>query len=126
MTLQWDEMAGAISAREMRVVASSPGQENNRTSMVSVRLAPDEEAALKAEAAAEGETLSQFIRNVLLRRREATSRTFGPFPYPPVSSTAVAGGLAVEAQDGQLVPRTMQPYVSYLPPDSASTSEQAE
>ena len=89
--------------------------QDSRRSMVSVRLAPEEEAALKAEAAANGETLSQYIRDVLLRRNEAQSEAVD-FRVYSVSSTATVGALALEAVDGALVPRTSQPYVSALMP----------
>jgi len=84
--------------------------------MVSVRLAPEEEAALKAEAAASGETLSQYIRDVLLQRSSAARAGAADFRLYPVSSTVTAGGLALEAVDGAVVPKTTQPYVSTLIP----------
>lgn len=89
--------------------------EGSRKSMVSVRLAPEEEAALKAEATASGESLSQYIRDVLLRRNDSEGGT-ADFRLYPVSSTGTVGGLALEAVDGVLVPRTTQPYVSTLMP----------
>lgn len=87
-----------------------PGQESSRKSMVSIRLAPEEEEALKAAAAASGETLSQYIRDVLLDR--ATRADAADFRSYPVSSTVAAGGLAIEAVDGALVPKMTKPYVS--------------
>ena len=36
--------------------------------MVSVRISPEEEAALKAEAAEKGQSFSQYVREVLLRQ----------------------------------------------------------
>jgi hypothetical protein len=83
--------------------------------MVSVRLAPEEEAALKAEAAANGETLSQYIRDVLLRRSDLETDATD-FRLYSVSSTGNAGSLALEAVDGELVSRTTHPYVSTLTP----------
>jgi Mobilization protein NikA len=97
------------------VAATGPGQGNSRKSMVSVRLAPEEEAALKDEAAANGETLSEYIRGLLLRRSDAVAGAVD-FRLYPVSSTVAAAGLAIEAADGALVPRTTQPYVSTLVP----------
>jgi aspartokinase len=97
------------------VTSTDPGQEHSRKTMVSVRLAPEEEAALKEEAAASGETLSQYIRDVLLRRSGAAADS-ADFRLYPVSSTVAAGGLAIEAADGALVPKTTQPYVSPLVP----------
>lgn len=97
------------------MTVTGPGQENSRKTMVSVRLAPEEEAALKEEAAASGETLSQYIRDVLLRRSGAAAGAVD-FRLYPVSSTVATGGLAIEAVDGALVPRTTQPYVSPLVP----------
>ncbi len=95
--------------------ATGPAQENARTAMVSVRLSPEEQDALRAEAAEHGETLSQFIRSLLLRRASSALGAADVSLYP-ASSTAVVGGLAVEAQDGQLVPRTTHPYVSPIVP----------
>jgi hypothetical protein len=97
------------------VTGTPPGQDNSRRSMVSVRLSPEEESLLKVEAAASGETLSQYIRDVLLRRRDAAAVAVD-FRLYPVSSTAAASGLAIEAIDGMLVPKTTQPYVSKLTP----------
>jgi len=82
--------------------------------MVSVRLAPDEQQALRAEAAESGESLSQFIRSALLKRSNPTPSVADLRLYP-VSSTVVSGGLAIEARDGQLVPNTIRPYVALLP-----------
>jgi len=93
------------------VAAITPGQENARTSMVSVRLAPEEQEALRAEASQSGESLSQFIRSALLRRNDSTSEAVDVRLYPS-STTEVSSGLAIEAQDGQLIPRTTQPYVT--------------
>jgi hypothetical protein len=102
------------SMRGGPVTVTGPGQENPRKSMVSVRLAPEEEEALKAEAAAHGETLSQYIRDVLLRRNAADTDT-ADFRLYPVSSTVAAGGLAIEAVSGTLVSKTTLPYVSLEP-----------
>jgi Family of unknown function (DUF6290) len=96
-------------------MAERDSARDSRKSMVSVRLAPEEEAALKAEAAASGESLSQYIREVLLRRTD-TETAAADFRLYPVSSTGTAGGLVLEAVDGALVPRTTQPYVSKLMP----------
>jgi hypothetical protein len=92
---------------------ASSGPDSNRTTMVSIRLAPEEQAALRAEASERGQTLSTFIRDRLLRPGVASSSTADVSLYP-ASSTAVASGLAIESQDGQLVPRTSHPYVSTL------------
>lgn len=88
---------------------------DSRKSMVSVRLAPEEEAALKAEAASSGETLSQYIRDVLLRRIDSETEATD-FRLYSVSSTGTVGSLALEAVDGELVSRTTHPYVSTLMP----------
>ena len=97
------------------MAASGSGQESGRSSMVSVRLAPEEQEALRAEANANGESLSQFIRDVLLHRSEASGGTADVRLYP-VSSTTTTSGLAFEAQDGQIVPRTTYPYVTTVVP----------
>jgi hypothetical protein len=82
--------------------------------MVSVRLAPEEQEALRAEAAESGESLSQFIRSALLKRTDSVPPVADLRLYP-VSSTVVSGGLAIEARDGQLIPNTTRPYVALLP-----------
>ena len=92
---------------------SSAAPDGNRTSMVSIRLAPAEQEALKAEASEHGESLSQFIRELLLRRGHARGGVADVRLYP-TSSTAVASGLAIESEDGKLVPRTAHPYVSTI------------
>lgn len=97
------------------MTTTSPGQDNSRRSMVSVRLSPEEESLLKVEAAASGETLSQYIRDVLLKRRAAAAGS-ADFRLYPVSSTVAASGLAIEASGGALVPKTTEPYVSNLTP----------
>lgn len=97
------------------MAAADDTQSNSRKSMVSVRLAPEEEATLKAEAVAVGESLSQYIRDVLLRRNDAGAGA-ADFRLFPASSTGTAGGLALEAVDGVLVPKTTQPYVSDVMP----------
>jgi hypothetical protein len=98
-----------------RAVAADAGQESSRKAMVSIRLSPEEEATLKAEAAAAGETLSQYVRDLLIRHKDADSEAVDYRLYP-VSSTGTAGSLALEAVDGSLVPKTAQPYVSPLTP----------
>jgi hypothetical protein len=97
------------------VAASGSGQDGGRTSMISVRLAPEEQEVLRAEAAANGETLSQFIRDVLLRRSDALRGTADLRLYP-ASTTTTTSGLAFEAHDGQIVPRTTLPYVTTIFP----------
>lgn len=89
----------------------NPSSEPSRTSMISVRLSREEEEALRAEANENGESLSQFIRDVLRQRSEARRGTADVRLYP-VSNSVVAGGLAFEAEDGSLLPRTSRPYVS--------------
>jgi hypothetical protein len=78
--------------------------------MVSVRLAPEEQEVLRAEANEKGESLSQYIRDVLLQRTGSAQAAVDVRLYP-ASTTSVTGGLAIEAQDGHLVPKTTQPYV---------------
>lgn len=97
------------------MAASASGQESGRTSMVSVRLAPEEQEALRAEAAEHGESLSQFIRGVLLRRSDELHGTADVGLYP-TSTTTTASGLAFEAQDSHIVPRTIHPYVTTIVP----------
>lgn len=79
--------------------------------MVSVRLSREEEEQLRAEASEHGESLSQFIRGVLSRRTEASPGAADVTLYP-TTSTVVGGGLALEADDGVLTPRTSRPHVT--------------
>ena len=97
-------------------MAAEGGRDSSRKSMVSVRLDPEEEAALKAEATEHGETLSQYIRNLLVRRNSSADAGVVDYRSYPVSSTGTAGNLAIEAADGALVSKTAQPYVSSLTP----------
>lgn len=92
------------------------GRDNSRKAMVSVRLDAEEEAALKTEAAEVGETLSQYIRNLLIRRNVGTGSPAVDYRSYPVSSTGTPGSLAIEAEHGVLVPKTAHPYVSSLTP----------
>jgi len=93
-------------------VSAESGREVSRKSMVSVRLDPDEELALKAEAAEHGQTLSQYIRSLLVRRKDVEDEGVDYHAYPV--STTGTGQLALEAtQDGLVVPKTSQPYVSF-------------
>jgi hypothetical protein len=97
------------------MAATGPDPDNSRTSMVSVRLSREEAEELRAEAARSGKTLSQFVRDVALQRSRQASDAVDLRLYP-VSTTTIAGGLAIEARDGQLVPKTTQPYVSAAMP----------
>lgn len=90
---------------------SSP--EVPRTAMVSVRLSREEEEELRAEANEHGESLSQFIRGVLRRRSDADHGAADISLYP-ATTTVVGSGVALEADDGMLVPRTSRPYVTFM------------
>jgi len=80
--------------------------------MISVRLSREEEEVLRAEADEQGESLSQFIRDVLRRRSEGLRGDTADVRLYSDTSTVVEGGMAFEARDGMLVPRTTLPYVS--------------
>jgi hypothetical protein len=90
---------------------TDPDSEAPRTSMVSVRLSREEEEQLRLEANEQGESLSQFIRGVL-RRRSDTGSGVADVTLYPTTATVVGGGLALEADDGVLVPRTSRPHVT--------------
>jgi hypothetical protein len=90
---------------------TNPSSEAPRSAMVSVRLSREEEEELRAEANEHGESLSQFIRGILRRRSDASHGTADVSLYP-TTSTVVGSGLALESDDGVLVPRTSQPYVT--------------
>jgi hypothetical protein len=105
-----------VDVQEGCAVAAGGERDNSRKVMVSVRLDPDEEAALKAEAAQHGETLSQYVRNLLVRRDSSARLGVVDYRSYPVSSTGTPANLALEAENGMLIPRTAQPYVSSLTP----------
>jgi hypothetical protein len=96
-------------------VFPEPGSERSRTAMVSIRLSPAEQEQLRAEASEQGESLSQFIRNVVLRRNDAPHHVADVSLYP-TSGTAVTGGLSLEAHDGELLPRTPRVYFTPTTP----------
>jgi hypothetical protein len=91
-----------------------PSSEPPRTAMVSVRLSRGEEEELRAEATENGTSLSQLIRDVLRRRSEGLHGTADVRLYP-FSSSVASGGLALEGENGSLVPRTSQPYITTRP-----------
>jgi hypothetical protein len=97
---------------ELALARTNPDSGQPRTSMVSVRLSREEEEALRAEADEQGESLSQFIRDVLRRRGEGLRGGTADLHLYSGTSTTVEGGMAFEAKDGTLVPRTVQPYVT--------------
>ena len=97
-------------------MAAEGARDNSRKTMISVRLDPEEEAALKAEAAEHGETLSQYIRSLLIRRNGSADTGAVDYRSYPVNSTGTPANLALEADNGMLVPKTTQPYVSSLTP----------
>lgn len=79
--------------------------------MVSVRLSRKDEEALRSEAQKSGESLSQYIRSILLGRNDPQPKATETTLYP-VSNSLVASGLAFESQDDTFVPRTSTPYIT--------------
>lgn len=79
--------------------------------MVSVRLSREEEEQLCVEAAKQGQSLSQFIREVL-RNRGGDDSGVADVTLYSTTATVVGGGLALEANDGVLAPRTSRPHVT--------------
>jgi hypothetical protein len=98
--------------KELALARTNPDSGQPRTSMVSLRLSREEEVALRAEADEQGESLSQFIREVLRRRAEGLRGGTADLRLYSTAYTAVEGGMAFEAKDGTLVPRTVQPYIA--------------
>lgn len=77
----------------------------------SVRLSREEEEQLRVEAAKQGQSLSQFIREVL-RNRGGDDSGVADVTLYSTTATVVGGGLALEADDGVLAPRTSRPHVT--------------
>jgi hypothetical protein len=102
---------GRCQQQPNRAVAmTDQNPETPRTAMVSVRLSREEEEQLRAEAAKHGQSLSQFIRDVL-RSRGGDDSGVADVTLYPTTATVVGGGLALEADDGVLAPRTSRPHV---------------
>lgn len=91
---------------------SDSKEETTHSSMISVRLSPEVEEALKLEAARSGTTLSQLIRN-RLNARDLADRSAADLKVFPLTTTVAISGLALEASDGKLLPKTLHPYVTF-------------
>lgn len=91
---------------ESTVTNQSAKDEAKRSTMISVRLTPDEAEELRREANSAGESLSEFVRKILVKR----SDSLNPEMFPS-SSTAVSG-MALEARLGEFIPVSRDPYVS--------------
>jgi hypothetical protein len=98
---------------------SHPGQ-SNRTdrreekrrlaSMVSVRLSPEEERAVREAAGERGESVSSFIRNVVLA--EVRPALAAPLSAATSSSVTRTVGLTLEyVEGGKLMPRSASPLI---------------
>lgn len=81
----------------------------SRGGMVSVRLGADERALVTDEALRRGESVSQFVREAVLDKL-GVGRTSIP-TFTATASTVY--GIALEATDGQLLPKPVggEPYV---------------
>ncbi len=95
-------------------MATDEQRNGSRSSMVSIRLAPEEQEALKAAASENGVSLSQFVRRLLLQRSDPHGSV--TVESPGTTTTAVGVGFAIEERNGQLLPSSATPYVSNLTP----------
>ena len=89
---------------------ANDARDDSKTTVISVRLAPDEESTLRSAATAHGESLSQFIRSAVLER--CSLRVGNLSDYQTTVTTS--GDLAfVTSEDGRsLLPKTSGgPYV---------------
>lgn len=80
----------------------------DRSAMVSVRLSPEEQDLVRAEAEKRGESVSNFIRQAALGRARPWAATFA---FNAGSSTA-GSGMSIEYRgDGRLVAHDLRPVV---------------
>ena len=88
---------------------SNPRAEKRRlASMVSVRLSPEEEKAVRDAAAQRGESVSNFIRQVIL----AKVRPGAVAPLSATTSTTSTSGVTLEyVEGGRLISRSGPPTV---------------
>ena len=84
------------------------GESRRLASMISVRVAPVEEEALREEAARRGETVSTFMRLAALSRAGINGSGAVTVGNPTTTtSTVLLGGVTYEsAPDGTLRPRS--------------------
>ena len=90
----------------------APDVDEKRSAMVSIRLTKDQVEVLRREAEESGESVSEFVRRVLIGYLGGGTEMniFGR------SATVVGSGIALESRFGQLVPVSSSPYVSALIP----------
>jgi hypothetical protein len=78
--------------------------------MVSVRFSPDEEQAVRKAAAARGQSVSNFIRQVILA--EVRAAQVAPLSAGTASSTTTSIGVTMEyVEGGRLIPRSISPII---------------
>ncbi len=76
--------------------------DKTRTGMLSVRLAPDERESVRRIASERGVSVSEVIRQAVLDECRCGSVDESIFQ---ANRTSTAGGVVLEAHNGQLVPR---------------------
>jgi hypothetical protein len=93
------------------MAGSSNKQDTGKGSMVSVRLAADEEKAVRRMAAEKGESMSQVIRDAVMSLCAPVASV--DYRLVQRSHSVSSSGLVVEAHGGALVPKMVsnQAYV---------------
>lgn len=91
---------------------TSQDNDNNRSTMLSIRLDPAEQAALRNEAARRGETVSQYVRDAALRRVKPPRAVDVNTLANPI--TAVVGSPALVLEDGHLLPSSTTPFFRFV------------
>jgi len=97
------------TGRSSRTGGAERREEKRRlASMVSVRLSPEEEQAVREAAAERGESVSNFMRQVVLA--EVRPRSVAPLAAATTPSRTTAIGVTLEyVEGGKLMPRSGAP-----------------
>ena len=85
-----------------------------KTSMISLRLAREEEESLRRLASERGESLSQFIREAVLEKTAPQPVAAADVSAFATSVTSGTSGIAIENEGGRLIARPIgpEPYVA--------------
>ena len=86
-------------------------ESENKTSMVSIRLTPEELVAVRERARFAGESISNFGRNLLLSGEVQNGKELPR--SQSVSGYIVGGNVALEWNGREIVSKSAQPVVNY-------------